>query len=105
MNERIYLSAPHMGSSEQANIAEAFATNWIAPLGQFVDLFEKKLCEFTGSGHASALSSGTAGLHLALMLSGVQRDDIVICPTFTFSATVNPIIYIGAKPVFVDSES
>ncbi|MEP7263550.1 MAG: aminotransferase class I/II-fold pyridoxal phosphate-dependent enzyme [Bacteroidota bacterium] len=101
---RIYLSAPHMGVKEQANIAEAFATNWIAPLGPFVDGFEKKLCEFTGSGHAAALSSGTAALHLGLMLCGVKTGDIVLCPSFTFSATVNPVIYIGAEPVFIDSE-
>jgi dTDP-4-amino-4,6-dideoxygalactose transaminase len=101
---RIYLSAPHMGVKEQANIAEAFATNWIAPLGPFVDKFESDLCAYTHAGHAAALSSGTAALHLALILNGVQRDDIVLCPSFTFSATVNPVIYIGAEPVFVDSE-
>jgi dTDP-4-amino-4,6-dideoxygalactose transaminase len=104
MTEKIWLSPPHMGHVEQENIKVAFQTNWIAPLGPFVDGFEKKLCEFTGSGHASALSSGTAALHLGLMLSGVKAGDIVICPSFTFSATVNPIIYIGAEPVFIDSE-
>jgi dTDP-4-amino-4,6-dideoxygalactose transaminase len=104
MTEKIWLSPPHMGHVEQENIKVAFQTNWIAPLGPFVDGFEKKLCEFTGSGHASALSSGTAALHLGLILSGVKAGDIVICPSFTFSATVNPIIYIGAEPVFIDSE-
>lgn len=101
---RIYLSAPHMGGKEQVNIAEAFATNWIAPLGQFVNQFEKDLCMFTHAGHTAALSSGTAALHLSLILSGIERGDIVICPTFTFSATINPVIYMGAEPVFVDSE-
>jgi dTDP-4-amino-4,6-dideoxygalactose transaminase len=104
MNNKIWLSPPHMGNKEQANIAEAFATNWIAPLGPFVDSFENKLCEFTGATAAAALSSGTAALHLALILSGIQRDDIVLCPSFTFSATINPVIYTGAVPVFIDSE-
>lgn len=104
MNDKIWLSPPHMGSKEQANVANAFESNWIAPLGPFVDGFEKKLCEFTGSGHAAALSSGSAALHLGLMLCGVKAGDIVLCPSFTFSATVNPVIYIGAEPVFIDSE-
>jgi dTDP-4-amino-4,6-dideoxygalactose transaminase len=104
MSEKIWLSPPHMGTAEQKNIDEAFATNWISPLGQFVDGLEKKLCDFTGSRHAAALSSGTAAIHLGLILCGIERGDIVICPTFTFSATVNPVIYIGAEPVFVDCE-
>lgn len=104
MNEKIWLSAPHMGKKEQENIAQAFATNWIAPLGPFVDQFERDICTFTGSRNAAALSSGTAALHLSLILNGIQPNDIILCPTFTFSATVNPVLYMGAEPVFIDSE-
>ncbi len=78
--------------------------NWIAPLGPNVDGFEKDLTDYTGAGHAAALSTGTAAIHLALILLGVQRDDEVVCQSFTFSASANPIIYQGATPVFVDSE-
>ena len=93
-----------MGGAEQAFVADAFATNWIAPLGPHVDAFEQDLCHFTGAGHAAALSSGTAALHLALILAGVVSGDEVICQSFTFSASANPIVYQGAVPVFVDSE-
>ncbi|MCS6980266.1 MAG: aminotransferase class I/II-fold pyridoxal phosphate-dependent enzyme [Flavobacteriales bacterium] len=93
-----------MSGYEEAYIKEAFASNWIAPLGPHVDAFEKALCSYTGARHAAALSSGTAALHLALMLCNVQRGDEVICQSFTFSASANPIVYQGATPVFVDSE-
>ncbi len=102
---RIYLSPPHMGGEELELVKEAFAANWIAPLGPHVDAFEKELAAFTGAGHAAALSAGTAALHLALRLLGVQRGDEVICSSFTFSASANPIAYEGATPVFIDSES
>ena len=105
MNKRIYLSSPHMGDKEFAFVKEAFETNWIAPVGPHVDAFEKELCELTGSMYAVALSSGTAAIHLALILLNVQHCDEVICSSFTFSASANPIIYQGATPVFVDSEN
>src|SRR5436190_5832712 len=101
---RMYLSSPHMGEQELAFVKDAFATNWIAPLGPHVDAFEKDFAAAVGSPHAAALSSGTAALHLALRLVGVKRDDEVFCSTFTFSASANPIVYEGAKPVFIDSE-
>ena len=106
MNEkRIYLSSPHMGEKEFAFVKEAFDTNWIAPVGPHVDAFEKEFCELTGSKYAVALSSGSAAIHLALILLNVQRDDEVICSSFTFSASANPIVYQGATPIFVDSEN
>ena len=103
---RIYLSSPHMSDEgyEMAFIKEAFDTNWIAPLGPNVDGFEREFAEKVGSKHAAALSSGTAALHLALMAAGVGEGDIVFCPTLTFSATANPIIYQRAVPVFIDSD-
>ncbi len=93
-----------MGGAEQAFVNEAFATNWIAPLGPMVDGFEQDLAKFTGVKHALALSSGTAAIHLALILLGVRPGDFVICQSLTFSASANPIRYLGATPVFVDSE-
>jgi len=105
MSPRIYLSSPHMGGEELELVKEAFATNWIAPLGPHVDGFEHELAGFVGSPHAAALSSGTAALHLALRLLGLQAGDEVLCSSFTFSASANPIAYEGAKPVFIDSES
>jgi dTDP-4-amino-4,6-dideoxygalactose transaminase len=104
MNKKIWLSSPHMSGQEQINVNDAFDSNWIAPLGPYVNGFEEKLASFTGANYAAALSSGTAALHLALILSGVKAGDTVICPSFTFSASANPIVYMGAKPVFVDSE-
>jgi dTDP-4-amino-4,6-dideoxygalactose transaminase len=101
---KIYLSSPHMGGAELDFIHEAFSTNWIAPLGPHVNDFEKDLAGYTGMAHAAALSSGTAALHLALILLGVERGDEVIAQSFTFSATVNPIVYQGAIPVLIDSE-
>lgn len=103
-NKKIWLSSPHMGGSEQKYVNEAFETNWISPLGPNVDAFEKSLATYLGVSDSAALSSGTAALHLALILSGVKTGDSVLCQTFTFSATVNPIIYQGAKPIFIDSE-
>jgi dTDP-4-amino-4,6-dideoxygalactose transaminase len=102
--EKIWLSSPHMGGNEINYVNQAFDTNWIAPLGPNVDNFEQDLCSFTGSKYSAALSSGTAAIHLALIQLGVQLGDEVICSTFTFSATVNPIIYQGAVPIFIDSE-
>jgi dTDP-4-amino-4,6-dideoxygalactose transaminase len=101
---RVYLSSPHLGSSEFDFVREAFATNWIAPLGPHVDGFERELCGRVGSRHAAALSSGTAALHLALKLVGVKPGDEVFCSTLTFSASANPIVYEGGRPVFLDSE-
>jgi len=104
MSKRIYLSSPHMSGGEMQYIKQAFQENWIAPLGPNVDAFEEALSSFCGVKHAAALSSGTAAIHLALIMLGVQRRDEVITSTFTFSATINPIIYQGAVPVLVDSE-
>ncbi|WP_394993424.1 aminotransferase class I/II-fold pyridoxal phosphate-dependent enzyme [Emticicia sp.] len=105
MSERIWLSLPQMGGGEKKYIDKAFDDNYVAPLGPNVDGFEQDLCQFTGSKYAAALSSGTAALHLALILAGVERGDEVICQSFTFSASANPIVYQGATPIFVDSEA
>jgi dTDP-4-amino-4,6-dideoxygalactose transaminase len=94
-----------MGKAELDLVREAFASNWIAPLGPHVDAFEKEFAALVGSTHAAALSSGTAALHLALKLVGVKAGDEVFCSTFTFSASANPIVYEAAKPVFIDSEA
>lgn len=104
MNLKIWLSSPHMGDKEFAFVKEAFDTNWIAPLGPHVNGFEQDLQTYTGSQHAAALSSGTAAIHLALIMLGVGYGDEVICQSFTFSASANPIVYQGATPVFIDSE-
>jgi len=104
MEEKIWLSTPHMSGREQKYIDEAFKENWIAPLGPNVDGFEKELAEYTNVKNVAALSSGTAALHLALILLGVGIGDNVLCSTFTFSASANPIIYQNAKPIFIDSE-
>lgn len=102
---RIWLSSPHMGGKEQQFVNEAFETNWVAPLGPNVNGFEADLVRFLQEDvHVAALSSGTAAIHLALILLGVQRGDEVICQSMTFSASANPIAYQGATPVFVDSE-
>jgi len=102
--KRIYLSSPHMSGYEQEYIDEAFATNWIAPLGPNVDAFERELAAHVGSEGAVALSSGTAAIHLALRLLGVGQGDTVFCPSLTFIASVNPVLYQGAKPVLIDSD-
>ena len=104
MNKKIYLASPHMCGEEQMYIKKAFDTNWIAPLGANVDNFEKEVAEYVGKNSATALSSGTAAIHLALKSLGVGKGDIVFCSSLTFSATANPIIYQGAIPVFIDSE-
>lgn len=102
--KRIWLSSPHMEGSELTYIKEAFDTNWIAPLGPNVDQFENSLAIYCGVDHAAVLSSGTAAIHLALIILGVEQGDEVIASSFTFSATVNPIVYQGAIPILVDSE-
>lgn len=104
LQPRIQLSIPHMGNYERAFVEEAFQTNWIAPLGPNVDAFEKELADYVGSGHAAAVSSGTAAIHLALRLLEVGAGDKVLCSSFTFVASANPILYQGATPVFIDSE-
>ncbi len=105
-NKRIFLSSPNMSKQgyEQEYIKLAFDTNWIAPLGQNVDGFEKEMCEYTGAKQAAALSAGTAAIHLGLKAAGVKAGDRVFCQSLTFSATANPIIYLGAEPVFIDSD-
>ena len=101
---RLYLSPPHIGPDELALVTEAFETNWVAPVGPHVDAFEAEFAASVGSRHAVAVSSGTAALHLALRLVGVERGDEVLVSDFTFCASVNPILYEGGVPVFVDSE-
>jgi len=103
-NKKIWLSSPHMGENEYKYVTEAFDLNWIAPVGPHLNSFEKKLSEISDGKEIAALSSGTSAIHLALILLGVECGDEVICSSFTFSASANPIIYQGAKPVFVDSE-
>ncbi|QNU28076.1 aminotransferase class I/II-fold pyridoxal phosphate-dependent enzyme [Geobacillus sp. 46C-IIa] len=102
--KKIFLSPPHMSGNEQKYINEAFETNWIAPLGPNVDAFEKELAAYVGAKGAAAVSSGTAAIHLALRLLGVERGDVVFCSSLTFVASANPILYQGAEPVFIDSE-
>lgn len=103
--KKIWLSPPHMTGQELKYIQEAFDSNWIAPMGPNVDAFERELANYVGVNDSVALSSGTAALHLALILAGVGSGDIVICPTFTFAASANPIVYLKAIPVFIDSEN
>jgi dTDP-4-amino-4,6-dideoxygalactose transaminase len=104
MTKRIFLSPPHLSGREPEFIAAAIESNWIAPLGPMVDAFEKEVCEYIGIGHGVALSSGTAALHLASLIAGVQRGDDVLCATLTFSATANAIAYAGGRPVFIDCD-
>lgn len=104
MSKKIWLSPPHMGGEELKYVNDAFESNWIAPLGPHVNEFEKEVCNYIGIKHATALSSGTAAIHLALIILGVKAGDEVICQSFTFSASANPIVYQQATPVFVDSE-
>lgn len=104
-SKKIWLSSPHMGGGELKYVHEAFEANWVAPLGPNVEGFEKALETYLGGNvHVAALSTGTAALHLALILLGVEKGDEVICQSMTFSASANPIMYQGATPVFVDSE-
>jgi dTDP-4-amino-4,6-dideoxygalactose transaminase len=102
---RIYLSPPHLCGREQEFISEALASNWIAPLGPMVDGFEKDIRAYTGANNALALSSGTAAIHLALILEEVKPGDEVLCSSFTFAGSAFPISYMGATPVFIDSEA
>ncbi|WP_298787492.1 aminotransferase class I/II-fold pyridoxal phosphate-dependent enzyme [uncultured Marinococcus sp.] len=104
MTERIHLSSPHMSGKEQDYIQEAFDLNWIAPLGKNVNEFENSIADYAGTAGASVLTSGTAAIHLALRILEVGKSDKVICSTFTFVASANPIIYQGAEPIFIDSE-
>ena len=102
--KKIYLSPPHMSGKELEYIKEVFDQNWIAPVGPHLNKFEEMVKEYTGAKHAVAVTSGTAGIHLALKVLGVSDGDFVLCPSLTFIGTVNPIIYCGAEPIFVDSE-
>ena len=106
MKEKIWLSSPHMSEEgyEMEYVKDAFSSNWVAPLGPNVDFFEKELADKVGINYAAALNSGTSAIHLALKAAGVGDGDIVFCPTLTFSATANPIIYVNATPVFIDSD-
>ena len=104
-NKKIWLASPHMGGDELRFVKETFDTNWIAPIGPHINTFEKQLSKISNGYKVAALSSGTASIHLALILAGVKANDDVICSTFTFSASANPIKYLGANPVFIDSES
>ena len=102
--DRIFLSPPHMSGKEQQYISEVFQSNYIAPLGEFVTRFEESIMAYTGSKHALALSSATAGLHLALRVLGIGADDYVLASSFTFIGSVNAILYQQAKPIFVDCD-
>lgn len=105
MNSKIWLSSPHLGTNESIYVQDAINSNWIAPLGPYVDKFEESLSKISEVSFSAALSSGTAAIHLGLILLGVKKDDIVLCQSFTFSASANPIIYQSATPVFIDSEN
>ena len=104
MNKRIYLSPPHMCGIEKDLVQKVFDSNWVAPAGPDIEAFEKEMCTFTGASNAVALVSGTAALHLALIVSGVKVNDDVYCSTFTFAGSAFPVQYMGANPVFIDSE-
>ena len=104
-NKKIWISSPHMGGSEETFVKEAFDTNWVAPVGPNVNGFENDLEKYLGNtSYVAALSSGTAAIHLGLILLGVKAGDIVLCQSMTFSASANPILYQGATPIFIDSE-
>jgi pyridoxal phosphate-dependent aminotransferase EpsN len=100
----ILLSTPHIGDQELKFVKEAFDTNWIAPVGPHINAFEQEFCQIVGTRHGAAVSSGTAALHLALRLIGIETEDEVFCSTLTFIASASPITYLGAKPVFIDSD-
>ena len=104
-HDRIYLSPPHLGRHELNYVHKAIEDNWVAPAGPNIAGFEADICQATGAAHAVALVSGTAAIHLGLILLGVGPGDEVLCPSFTFVATANPILYLGATPVFIDSEA
>ena len=101
----IYLSPPHMGGKEQKYFNNAFDSNWIAPLGPHVNEFEAEIASYLGVKHAAALNSGTSALHLALIIAGIKEGDKVLCPSLTFAATANVIMYVKAQPIFIDSDS
>src|SRR5690606_20741222 len=103
--KKICLSSPHLGGEEFDLVKDAFDSSWIAPLGPHVNGFENDLCEYTGAKYAAAVNSGTAAIHLALIMLGSEAGDEVICSTFTFAGTVNPVVYQKAGAVFVDSET
>jgi dTDP-4-amino-4,6-dideoxygalactose transaminase len=103
-DNKIWLSPPHISDNEKKYVDEAFEQNWIAPVGPHINKFEDELSKVSEGFDVAVLSSGTAAIHLALVLLGVKNDDYVICSSFTFSASVNPIIYLGASPIFIDSE-
>ena len=103
-NNKIWLSPPHISENEKKYVDEAFEQNWIAPVGPHINKFEDELSKVSQGFDVAVLNSGTAAIHLALILLGVKNDDCVICSSFTFSASVNPIIYLGASPIFIDSE-
>lgn len=102
--KKIYLSPPHLDGREKELMIQAFESNWITTMGPQVDMFEKEMCEKIGAGYAAALSSGTAALHLAMILLGIQPGDEVVCSDLTFASTANAIVYCGARPVFIDSD-
>lgn len=104
MQKRIYLSSPTIHEEEKQYVQEAFVTNWVAPLGPNVNSFEQEIARCTGSGHAAAVSSGTAAIHLAIKLAGIKAGDTIFVPSLTFIASCSPAIYEGAIPVFIDSE-
>ena len=105
MSERIHLSLAHLGGHEKNYVSKAFEDNWVTTAGPNLEQFEKDLCQYTGAQHAVAVSSGTAAIHLALLALGTGPGDEVLCSTFTFIASANPILYTGATPVFVESEA
>ena len=105
MTKKIWLSSPHMGGTEMTYVKQAYDSNWVAPLGPNVIAFETALEKYLSNDvKVACLSSGTSAIHLALILAGVKKDDEVLCQSFTFSASASPIIYQGAKPIFIDSE-
>jgi len=103
-DEKVWLASPYIHEEERRYVKEAFDTNWMSTVGANINELEKNLCDYTGCGGAVALSSGTAALHLAVKLAGVGQGDVVLCTDMTFAATVNPVVYEKAKPVFIDSE-
>jgi sugar O-acyltransferase (sialic acid O-acetyltransferase NeuD family) len=105
ISSRIYLSPPHLSGTEMDFVQDAFAKNWVTTAGENIEAFERAIYDFTGAKFAVALNTGTAAIHLGLILLGVEAGDTVICPAFTFAATANPVVYQKAMPVFIDSES
>ena len=104
MKDKIWLSSPHMGDEELKNVQEAFATNWISPAGPFISLFEEQLAAYCGNNAAAMVQLGTAAIHLALRILNIQQDDVVLCQSFTFVGSTNPILYEKATPIFIGSE-